>query len=451
MARCNSCNQNNVPVLPPVECPNPIKCDEVIDSLCVLYTGNNINLCETQDVSINTSDNLSDILQVLVDKICTVEQRRIVKVEILHNNEGNPFPTLLSNVTGGLGPYTYQWKPANNVVIADSTFIDPTTVMGGHRVIGSKTNPAINLESINIMGIESKFDMDNIKQSYIELIVTDSLGNKGNAYYKYTSSCYESIPVTPTARPAFLGDLLKTNTGYPGAEYKFPALDFCDNYDNMTTCDDLKNLYCVPGYEDGAYADAQYRNDVTNYKRDLNDNLIAGETGVPASQLIDLQPQIDDLKDLSGLLGYRPDDFMTFSYIEGCPACTKQIWNVVIYNGYTLDQIFPDLTSPNCNFYYIPQSNTFPSVGQQGQLFINTNQPGFTYAWNPMISDWDPGLGNAIVNFVLDSDLQNEYKIKLNDFMSSHIVFIESNFYAPFHRWKYNTIHYNHCGCGSFE
>jgi hypothetical protein len=299
------------------------------------------------------------------------------------------------------------------------------------------------------MGIQSKFDMDDIKQTYIELIVTDSLGNKGNAYYKYTSSCYETTPVTPLARPAFLGDLLKTTTGYPGAEFKYPALDFCENYDNMTNCDNLKNLYCVPGYEYGADADAQYRGDSNQYKMDLNQNLLASQIGVPVSQLVDLQPQIDDLKDLCGLLGYRPDDFMTFSHIEGCPACTKEIWNVVIYNGYTLDQIFPTLSSPNCFFYYVPQSDTFPTVGQPGQLFINTNQPNITYAWNPMISSWDSGLGLAIVDNVLDLDLQDEYRRKLNEFMMSHITFIQSNLYAPFHRWKYNTIRYNHCGCNT--
>jgi len=449
MARCNSCNQNNVPVLPPVECPNPIKCDEVIDSLCVLYTGEAINLCQTYEVSIDTSDDLTKILQILVDKICALETKKVVKVEINHFNSGEPFPTLVSQVTGGQGPYTYEWRAANNVAI-DPAFIDPATVMGGHRVIGSKTNPSINLEAINIMGIQSKFDMDDIKQTYIELIVTDSLGNKGNAYYKYTSSCYETTPVTPLARPAFLGDLLKTTTGYPGAEFKYPALDFCENYDNMTNCDNLKNLYCVPGYEYGADADAEYRSESNDYKRDLNENLLASQAGVPVSQLVDLQPQIDDLKDLCGLLGYRPDDFMTFSHIEGCPECTKEIWNVVIYDGKTLDQIFPTLNSSNCYFYYIPQSDTFPTVGQPGQLFINTNDPGTTYAWYPgpgSSGSWDSNLGYEITTNVLDLDLQNEYRIKLNDFMMSHITFIESNLYVPFHRWKYNTIRYNHCGC----
>lgn len=453
MARCNSCNQNNNPIItPPVECPTPIKCDEIMDALCVLYTGDKINLCLTNEVVINRLDNLSEILQILVDKICSLEQKSMVSVEILHNNSGEPFPTLVSQVTGGVGPYTYQWRRASSIVVVGTEFINPDTVLGGHRVLGSTTNPSLNLDAINVMGIESKYDMDNIKFSYVELVVTDSLGNKGNAYYRYTSSCYETVPVASTPRPQYLGANLKSNTGYPGAEWKFPALDFCDNYDFMTTCDDLKNIYCVPGYEDGADADAEYRSERNDYLRALDENLLAAGVGVPESQLVDLEPQVESLKDLQSLLGYRPDGFMTFTNLISCPQCSKEAWNVITYNGNTLSQIFPSLTNPNCDFYWVEQSNQFPVTGQAGQLFTLEGS-GDTYAWNPSGQNWDINLGLLIVdNFLSDTNQQgdtlvNEYKRCLNDFMMSHIVFLEANLYIPLHRWKYNTMTYNTCSC----
>jgi len=454
MARCNSCNQNNNNpiVTPPVECPTPIKCDEVMDALCVLYTGDKINLCLTNEAAINKSDNLSEILQILVDKICALEQKNVVTAEILHNNSGAPFPTLVSQVTGGVGPYTYQWRAALTPTITDNTFINTSTVVGGHRVIGSTTNPFLNLDAINIMGIESKFDMDNIKFSYLELIVTDSLGNKGNAYYKYTSSCYETVPVASLPRPQYLGANLKSNTGYPGAEWKFPSLDFCDNYNLMTTCDNLKNLYCIPGYEYGADADAEYRSERNTYLRDLNENLLAAEIGVPASQLVDLEPQVESLKDLQSLLGYRPDGFMTFTNLMSCPQCSKEAWNVITYNGDTLSEIFPSLTNPSCDFYWLEQSNSFPITGQAGQLFILEGSSD-TYAWNPTSQNWDINLGLLIVNnFLSDTNqagetLVSEYKRYLNDFIQAHLPFLEANLYIPLHRWKYNTIRYNHCSC----
>jgi hypothetical protein len=455
MARCNLCNQNNNPIVtPPVDCPTPIRCDEIMDALCVLYTGDKINLCLTNEVVINRLDNLSEILQILVDKICSLEQKSFVTVEIMHNNSGAPFPTLVSQVTGGVGPYTYQWRAANNIGFSDNAFISSSTVMGGHRVIGSKTNPSINLDSINIMGIESKYFMDNIKHSYVELIVTDSLGNKGNAYYNYTSSCYETVPVASTPRPAFLGDNLRTNTGYPGATWKFPTLDFCDLYSNMTTCDDLKNLYCVPGYEWGSDVDTLYRGEYNTYLLSLDQNFGASRTGTPVSQLIDLEPQIDSIKNLTSLLGFRPDGFMTFSNLESCPQCSKEAWTVITYNGDTLSEIFPSFTNPNCDFYWIEQSDVFPTVGQPGQLFNNTNYPGDTYAWNPSADSWDLGLGSLIVdNFLSDTNqlgnlLTNEYKRKLNEFMQAHLPLVQANLYAPLHRWKYDVIDYNACNCG---
>ena len=453
MARCNSCNQNNNPIVtPPVDCPTPIKCDEVMDALCVLYTGDKINLCLTNEVVINRLDNLSEILQTLVDKICSLEQKSFLSVEIMPNNSGAPFPTLVSQVTGGVGPYTYQWRAASPQTITDNTFINISTVIGGHRLKGSTTNPSLNLDAINIMGIESKFDMDNIKFSYVELIVTDSLGNKGNAYYKYTSSCYENAPVPSTPKPAFLGDNLRTNTGYPGATWKFPALDFCDVYDIMTTCDDLKNIYCVPGYEYGSDADSEYRFELDNYIQDLDENLGASRAGTPVSQLVDLQPYIDTINDLGSLISFRPDVFMTFSNLESCPQCSKEAWTVITYNGDTLSEIFPSFTNPNCDFYWIEQSDVFPTVGQPGQLFINTNYQ-VTYAWNPNTNSWDSDLGSLIVdNFLSDRNqsgslLTNAYKRKLNEFMLSHMPFIQANLYIPLHRWKYNTIEYNNCNC----
>lgn len=453
MARCNSCNQNNNPIVTPaVDCPTPIKCDEVMDALCVLYTGDNINLCLTDEVVINRLDNLSEILQILVDKICSLEQKNIVNVEILHNNSGQPFPTLVSQVTGGVGPYTYQWRRASSVVVVGNEFINSNTVLGGHRVLGSTTNPSLNLDAINVMGIESKYDMDNIKFSYVELVVTDSLGNKGNAYYKYTSSCYETIPVTPTPRPQYLGANLKSNTGYPTDTFKFPALDFCDNYGRMTTCDDLKNLYCIPGYEYGADADVQYRGERNAYVQALNNNTLSARAGVPASQLVDLEPQIDLLNNLAQLLRYRPEGFMTFSYLDSCPQCTKEAWNVITYNGNTLSQIFPSFTNPNCDFYWVEQSSSFPVTGQAGQLFI-LEGGGDTYAWNPIGQNWDMNLGLLIVNnFLSETNQQGEtlvnaYKRTLIDFMLSHIPFIQANLYAPLHRWKYNTMTYNTCSC----
>lgn len=451
MARCNSCNQNNnLIVTPPVDCPTPIKCDEVMDALCVLYTGDKINLCLTNEAVINRLDNLSEILQTLVDKICALEQKNVVMAEILHNNSGAPFPTLVSQVAGGVGPYTYQWRAALTPTITDNTFINTSTVVGGHRVIGSTTNPSLNLDAINIMGIESKFDMDNIKFSYLELIVTDSLGNKGNAYYKYTSSCYETVPVASIPRSSYRGANLKTNTGYPTGTWKFPALDFGDVHSRMTTCDKLKNLYCIPGYEWGADADSQYRSERDAYLQALNENLLASEVGVPTSQLTDLQPQIDSLDNLAGLIGYRPEGFMTFSYLDSCPQCSKEAWNVITHNGSTLSQIFPTFTNPNCDFYWIEKSSSFPSSGLPGQLFILEGS-GDTYAWNPSNGTWDSGLGSLIVDNFKEYALQNTYKIKLGEVLIGHTVFIQSNLYAPLHRWKYNTIRYNGCSCSNNE
>ena len=138
---------------------------------------------------------------------------------------------------------------------------------------------------------------------------------------------------------------------------------------------------------------------------------------------------------------------MTFSYLDSCPQCTKEAWDVITYNGDTLSEIFPSFTNPNCDFYWIQQQSSFPSSGQPGQLFVNTNNPGVPYAWNPLITNWDPTLGSLIVNNFKEYTLQGLYKQRLFDVLQTHVTFIQANLYAPLHRWKYNTMTYNTCSC----
>jgi hypothetical protein len=195
----------------PIGCLNPEPCSEVLDSQCVIYSGENI-ICNT-DVLVTTNDSVADAIQSIVDYFCstagsivtltsaggtvslvndgtgpalavkgltagyginitttttavTVAAACPIQVQI---TAGGDVRSIQATVTGGLAPYTYNW------VMAD--------LIGGVGVsmwaLTSTGNPAVVTPVLN-PAVVDKFDACATSNSgsvgLAKVIVTDANG-----------------------------------------------------------------------------------------------------------------------------------------------------------------------------------------------------------------------------------------------------------------------------------
>lgn len=195
----------------PIGCPEPEPCSEVLDSQCVIYTGENI-ICNN-DVLVTTNDSVAEALQDIVNYFCntagspvtltsaggnislvndgtgptlavkgvtagyginitttatevTVAAACPIQVQI---TAGGGVRSIQATVTGGLAPYTYNW------VMAD--------LIGGVGIsmwtLTATGNPAVVLPELN-PAVVNKFDAcasaNTGSVGLAKVIVTDANG-----------------------------------------------------------------------------------------------------------------------------------------------------------------------------------------------------------------------------------------------------------------------------------
>lgn len=167
------CKDTFLPVAPcsdPAICPAPQKCEETFDSSCVIYTGLDLKCGDNTVVATNT--NLQDVLQNLVDEVCSLKGDGI---NITINNQGYQ---LSATVSGGQGPYQYLWS------ISQGQFV-------GHEVQNNEyTFSSISLlpipgNSLQVGGISGATGA--VYMSHIRLDVTDANGAKKTIFYTLTN------------------------------------------------------------------------------------------------------------------------------------------------------------------------------------------------------------------------------------------------------------------------
>ena len=167
------CKDTFLPVAPcsdPAICPAPQKCEDTFDSACVIYTGLDLKCGDVTVIATNT--NLQDVLQNLVDEVCSLQGDGI---NITLNNEGS---SLCAAITGGQTPYQYLWS------IAQGQFV-------GHEILNNQyTLQCVNLStipgnSLQVGGISGATGA--VYMSHIRLDVTDANGGKKTIFYTFTN------------------------------------------------------------------------------------------------------------------------------------------------------------------------------------------------------------------------------------------------------------------------
>lgn len=167
------CKDTFLPVAPcsdPAICPAPQKCEETFDSSCVIYTGLDLKCGDNTVVATNT--NLQDVLQNLVDEVCSL------KGDSMNISIINYGYTLIAQVSGGQTPYQYLWS------IAQGQF-------AGHEIQNNEyTSVSIDLlpisgNSLQVGGISGATGA--VYMSHIKLEVTDANGGKQTIFYTLTN------------------------------------------------------------------------------------------------------------------------------------------------------------------------------------------------------------------------------------------------------------------------
>jgi len=152
----------------PIGCPDPYPCSEVIDSQCVLYSGDPI-ICN-QDTVVDTGDNLANALNQVVDYFCDqpTDCCPILEVDITFQRSIAGY-TLIANPVGD-APFTYQWTIEQDELVGLS-FSGPTT--GNSVILVTVPNyytpvPALSAEAY---------------QCLVKVKVTNGSGQVATAYY----------------------------------------------------------------------------------------------------------------------------------------------------------------------------------------------------------------------------------------------------------------------------
>jgi len=416
----------------PGTCPEDYICSEILDTACIQYTAGDIMYCGTTFSVVDNSESLENALQSVLDLIC---KKCELNVNIITNDEEVDGPSLSTEITNGLAPYTYQWD------IAQGEFV-------GHFISGSTTLPTLTLTCIAANSIMTGNIDKNIKVTNVQLTVIDANGCKEVVHFVYASDCYSMIVDTPQPRQAFLGGRNFKNNGKK-TKFANTPLDFMDDPLYMPTCTEIKNMCCMecfePGYEGAA---SNYRRNRDEFLKNTNENLMNEYVGtpVPDEALNYTQWQQGNIGDQ--LVLYK-GGLQNYNVLWGCPECSFRIWSEIPWpqlNNQTLAQRFPTINvNTGAKFYWIlavPFGNT-PPTGQPGQLVKWATDPldptyFSEYAWDPVTNMWSATLGGIISDLNVDTRARRDAWYKaLDEFILANTPFVWANDYALFHRYKY--------------
>lgn len=397
-----------------VPCPTPAPCSEILDSACFQYEDSGISLCNSTVNIVQQFDALELILQKFTDAICT-------KCNINIDITAGMNPSLISTVTGGTAPYTYDWS------IKQGPFV-------GHTINGSTTSSTLLLDCISANGIETPTIDKFIKITDIYLKVTDAKGCISTVYYYYTSDCYNQIITTPEPRTSFLGGkIIKYNAiSTPFAQL---PMDFMDNPDYIPTCDELKHICCdIDGM---SWEDAHdlFKANQDIYTIDLTANMNSEYVSEGTPNVLNYtQYKNNNLGDKT--IFYK-GGLENYNFTFGCPEYTYAAWSEITWselNGDTIKDRLPSVDYPLT--FLPPYVGILPVTGLPGQLIKNTDT-GDTYAWDEKNNQWSLDLANCIENIFSEKRAKrNAWTKALNELILATKPFTWANDYAPFHRFK---------------
>jgi hypothetical protein len=419
----------------PGTCPESYNCSEILDAACIQYTSNNILYCGTSFVVINKFESLENAFASILEILCQTPPRCSLDIDIIPNPDDGNTPSLTTIVSNGLAPYTYKWE------IAQGSFV-------GHSISGSSTSSSLNLNCIGSNSIMTDDIDQNIKISNIQLIVTDAEGCTEIVHFVYTSDCYPTVVDDPEARQPFLGGRLFNNNGYE-SKFALSPLIFLDDVRYIPTCPEMKNICCVEGYPDFEEAGSEYRDKRDLYFRDLNENILDENAGLPSPTNV-LDYSVWEPDGLADQLIMYKGGLMNYNRPWGCPECTYRIWNEVPWpdlNNQTLAERFSMLDPEECiRFYWIdsvPFGQT-PPTGQPGQNLLWQSDPldpsiYYQHTWDPVTNSWSIVLSDIIDSInATNRQWVNNWLQSLNAVILAQAPFIMANEFALLHRFKYD-------------
>ena len=416
----------------PGTCSESYTCSEILDAACIQYTAGDILYCGTTFSVVDNSESLENALQSVLDLIC---RKCELNVNIIANNEEVDGPSLSTEITNGLAPYSYQWK------IAQGEFV-------GHFISGSTTLPTLTLTCIAANSIMTGNIDKNIKVTNVQLTVVDANGCKEVVHFVYASDCYSMIVTEPQQMPPYLGGRnFKTNG--KKTKYANTPLDFMDDPLYMPTCTELKNMCCVECFDGGYEITASnYRANRDELVKNTNENLLNEYVGtpVPDEAINYTQWQQGNIGDQ--LVLYK-GGLQNYNVLWGCPECSFRIWSEIkwpVLNNQTLAERFPTIDpDTGAKFIWIDPvtfGNTPPN-GQPGQMLKWQNDslnPSFwdEYAWDPVTNSWSKALGHILGELNINTRARRDAWLKsLNEVILATTPFVWANDYVLFHRYKY--------------
>jgi len=417
----------------PGSCPEDYTCSEILDTACIQYTAGDILYCGTTFSVVDKSESLENALQSVLDLIC---RKCALNVNIFANNEEVNGPSLSTEITNGLAPYSYQWK------IAQGEFV-------GHFISGSTTLPTLTLTCIAANSIMTGNIDKNIKVTNVQLTVVDANGCKEVVHFVYASDCYSMIVTEPQQMPPYLGGRL-VNFANTKTKLLFQPLDFMDDPTYMPTCTELKNMCCIECYEQGSQEipASSYRRNRDEFLKNTNENLLNEFFGSASkNQAINYTQWTPG--NLGDQLTIYKGGLVNYNGLWGCPECSFRIWSEIKFSelgNKTLAEIFP-MIDPDTGEKFVWIDAVFlgetPPIGQPGQMLkwqtdpLGPNIFG-EYAWDPRTNTWNETLGGVLGRLNTDTRARRDAWSKaLNEVILATMPFVWANDYGLFHRYKY--------------
>ena len=421
----------------PAECPDDLKCSELISAACAQYSKEGMLLCDSSYILINTNEDLQTVIENLVAYIC--EANRNNTALIIDITASETFPSLTATVTGGVAPYTYRWE------LVQAPFI-------GHVINGSNTNYTLNLDCRGENAIQTGTFDSYIKTSLVYVHVTDAQGTRKREYFTYTSDCYNQFVTEPTSGTPDTGRLkFQTETMF-GSHWYITVMDFMDDINNMPTCNELKNYCCPVEYNGETYtmvdASTLFRAQRDLYLKNLNENILAENVGFPEpyfhQPLNDSQWIPGDLADK--IIFPTKSGLMLYAQPLGCPECTYEAWNTLKFPQLD-NQTLSERLNGFCEKMYwleahLDAEQPLP-IGQPGQMLKYSDGEGgyIESAWDPVTQTWSEVLMVCLDDYLTPFRARRDVWLKaLNQLQLADSSFTWANDYVPFHRWKYEPF-----------